>query len=151
MSDQSRTVEQSAILTNRETAVTDEQTANDDRTAGLQQTTTDGNRRRGTALVFAREFYPTARFRIVGTLSASITVAMLTEPTGRPVSVISQPDDYNGYVVSLNIGTAPVYLFVFTRRFLRSSGRYAFGTETTYFSSALNLLEVPIRRIDEQQ
>ena len=118
------------------------------RPAAQDQTTSgDDGAEFDTALVFAREFYPSARFTVVGRLPATITVSMLTGAAGEPVPVLSQPDDYEGYVISLEIGTGAIYSFLFTERYLPQAGRYAFGVDVTYFSTLLNLVEVPLRRV----
>ncbi|WP_266079132.1 hypothetical protein [Haladaptatus caseinilyticus] len=97
----------------------------------------------GTALLFARDYYPNVPFRILGSLPAMITVKILDEPPDG-VQVISQPDDYNGFVISYGFHETPVYTFIFTRRFLLTGGRFRLGGDPTYFSTNLNLLEVSL-------
>ncbi|WP_435155750.1 hypothetical protein [Haladaptatus sp. DFWS20] len=97
----------------------------------------------GTALLFARDYYPNVPFRVLGSLPATITVAILDEPPDG-VQVISQPDDYNGFVISYGFHETPIYTFLFTRRFLPTGGRFRLGSDPTYFSTNLNLLEVSL-------
>lgn len=113
------------------------------------QPTTDGEQF-GNVLVFARDFHPNTRFRIVGRLAAGITVEMLRGPAGQSVPVLTQPDDFDGYVISSTVGTSAFYSFLFAEQFLLSEARYSFGSEATYFSSVLNLLEVPIHRVGDE-
>lgn len=100
----------------------------------------------GTALLFARDYYPNVPFRVLGSLSATITVAILDEPPDG-VQVISQPDDYNGFVISYSFRETPVYTFLFTGQFLPTGGRFRLGGNPTYFSTNLNLLEVSLVRL----
>ncbi|MGA9399913.1 hypothetical protein [Haladaptatus sp.] len=95
----------------------------------------------GDVLVFTRDFFPNVPFRIVAQLPALITVTILDEPPDG-VQVISQPDEYNGYVITYDFHRTPIFVFLFSRRYLPTSDRYRFGDDATYFSSNLDLLEV---------
>ncbi|GAA0223865.1 hypothetical protein ACFFQF_09200 [Haladaptatus pallidirubidus] len=97
----------------------------------------------GTALLFTRDYHPHVPFRVLGNLPATITVAILDEPPDG-VQVLSQPDDYNGYVITYEIYGTPIYTFLFTRQFLPTGDRLRLGEDATYFSTNLNLLEVSI-------
>jgi hypothetical protein len=97
----------------------------------------------GTVLVFTRDFYPNVPFRIVSQLPAPITVSILDEPPN-DVQVISQPDEYNGYVVTYEFYETPIFVFLFSRQFLPSGTRFRFGDDATYFSANLDLLEVSV-------
>ncbi len=100
----------------------------------------------GTALLFSRDYYPNVSFRVLASLPATITVTILDEPPDG-VQVISQPDDYNGFVISYRFHETPIYTFLFTRRFLPTGGRFRLGGNPTYFSTNLNLLEVSLVRL----
>ncbi|SIR53498.1 hypothetical protein SAMN05421858_2692 [Haladaptatus litoreus] len=100
----------------------------------------------GIALLFARDYYPNVPFRIVANLPATITVAILDEPPD-DIQVISQPDDYNGYVISYSFRETPIYTFLFTRRFFPTGSRFRLGDDPTYFSTNLNLLAVSLVRL----
>ena len=100
----------------------------------------------GTGLLFARDFFPNVPFRVLGGLPATITVAILDEPPDG-VQVISQPDDYNGFVISYEFSETPLFTLLFTPRFLPTGSRFRLGGDPTYFSANLNLLEVSLVRI----
>lgn len=95
----------------------------------------------GSVLVFTRDFYPNVPFRIVSQLPAFITVSILDQPPDG-VQVISQPDDYNGYVARYDFHETPIFVFLFSRRYFSAGSRHRFGDDATYFSSNLDLLEV---------
>ncbi|MCO8242693.1 MULTISPECIES: hypothetical protein [unclassified Haladaptatus] len=97
----------------------------------------------GDVLVFTRDFFPNVPFRIVAQLPAIITVTILDEPPDG-TQVISQPDEYNGYVITYDFHRTPIFVFLFSRRYLPTSDRYRFGDDATYFSSNLDLLEVSV-------
>ncbi|ODR82692.1 hypothetical protein BG842_18780 [Haladaptatus sp. W1] len=100
----------------------------------------------GSVLVFTRDFYPNVPFRIVSQLPAFITVSILDEPPD-DVQVISQPDEYNGYVITYEFYETPVFVFLFSRRYLPTGGRFRFADDATYFSANLDLLEVSVTRV----
>lgn len=95
-----------------------------------------------TALVFADDYYPRVPFRITGRLPTAITVDILDGPGNRGVPVISQPDEYDGYVI--RYGFAGGYTFLFARRYIPSGRRFVLGYESTYFSGVLNMIEAPL-------
>ncbi|WP_231185912.1 hypothetical protein [Haladaptatus sp. DYF46] len=99
----------------------------------------------GTVLVFTRDFYPNVPFRIVSQLPASITVTILDEPPD-DVQVISQPDEYNGYVITYEVYGTPIFVFLFSRRYLPVGTRFRFSDDATYFSANLDLIEVSVAR-----
>lgn len=99
------------------------------------------------ALVFSYEFFPGAPFRVDAQLQASTTIDLLSGPRDQGVPEISQPDEYNGYVVGYQIGNSVIYTFAFVRgETLQQDARYRFDDNSQVFSSQLNLLQVPIRR-----
>jgi hypothetical protein len=99
----------------------------------------------GTVLVFTRDFYPNVPFRIVSQLPASITVTILDEPPD-DVQVISQPDEYNGYVITYEFYETPIFVFLFSKQYLPTGTRFRFSDDAMYFSANLDLLEVSIVR-----
>ncbi len=101
----------------------------------------------GDVLVFTRDFYPNVPFRIVAQLPALITVTILDEPPDE-VQVISQPDEYNGYVITYDFYRTPIFVFLFSKRYLPTKSRYRFGDDATYFSGNLDLLEVSVVQMD---
>ena len=99
------------------------------------------------ALVFSYEFFPGAQFRVTAPLQTSTTIDILDGPNDQGVTEISQPDEYNGYVVSYQIGGSSLYTYVFTREAtLQQDSLYRFGDNSQVFSSDLNLLQVPVTR-----
>lgn len=95
-----------------------------------------------TALVFADDYHPGVPFRITGRLPASITVDILNGPNDRGVPVISQPDEYDGYVITYTFVGG--YTFLFLRGYVPSGRTFRLGTDASYFSGALNLIEAPL-------
>lgn len=108
------------------------------------------SRRVGTGLIFAREYYPRRPFRILGRLPATLTVKILDGPPGRTIPVLTQPDEYNGYVIQYASEYASTYTFLFSQHLLESAAEYRLTLAATYFSSLLNLLEVPLVRIGDR-
>ncbi|WP_227375210.1 hypothetical protein [Haladaptatus halobius] len=100
----------------------------------------------GTALVFARDYYPGVSFRVAANLPILVTVTILNQPPD-DVQLISQPDDYNGYVINYAYRGTPIFAFLFTRRYLPTGSRYRLGQNATYFSSNLNLIEAPLTEL----
>ncbi|WP_227352899.1 hypothetical protein [Haladaptatus salinisoli] len=99
-----------------------------------------------TALVFARDYYPGVSFRIAANLPIFVTVTILDQPPDE-IQVISQPDDYNGYVINYAYRGTPIFAFLFSRRYLPTGSRYRLEKDATYFSSNLNLIEAPLTRL----
>ncbi len=99
------------------------------------------------ALVFSYEYFPGAQFRVDAPLETSTTIDILNGPGDQGVPEISQPDEYNGYVISYRLGQSSVYTYVFTRdRTLQQDRTYTFGRGSQVFSSELNLLQAQARR-----
>lgn len=100
---------------------------------------------RAVALVFAYDYYPGASLTVVAPLQPDTTIDLLTGEDGEELPVLSQPDDYNGYVVYHRLGNRPVYKYLFTRRNLRRGQQYRVSNEAQVFSNELNLLETRLR------
>lgn len=96
-------------------------------------------------LIFAYDYYPGASFRAVAPLQTSTTVEILDGPNDQGVPEISQPDEYNGYVINFTLGNRPVHSYVFTRRNLQTDSRYHLSTDAQVFSTQLNLLETGVQ------
>jgi hypothetical protein len=108
----------------------------------------DGRRQ---VLVYTYNYYPNVSFHVVEQLQASTTVNVLRRPRGGTVPEISQPDDYNGYVISYQIGgdgdeRAGITTLLFTRGTLQIDTRYRLSGDAQIFSSDLNLLSSTARR-----
>lgn len=104
----------------------------------------------GNALVFSYEFFPGATFRVTAPLQQSTTIEILNGPDDQGVSEISQPDEYNGYVIGYQLGDSVIYTFAFVRgRTLQRDSRHQFGDDSQVFSSQLNLLSVPVQRANQ--
>ena len=100
------------------------------------------------ALIYTDDYQPNGRFRVVGLLPADITVRLLRRPNGNTIPEISQPDDYNGYVVRARLGgnRAGDSTFLFTRRALQQGRGYRLSADPQVFSSELSLLSARISR-----
>jgi hypothetical protein len=102
-------------------------------------------------LVFTYQYYPNVSFRITQQLQASTTVNVLRRPGGGTVPEISQPDDYNGYVINYRLGaqgqqSAGITTLLFTRGSLNTNQRYRLAGDAQVFSADLNLLSTQARR-----
>ncbi|WP_433628994.1 twin-arginine translocation signal domain-containing protein [Halomicrococcus sp. NG-SE-24] len=107
---------------------------------------------RTQVLVFTYDYYPNVTFRVTQGLQASTTVNVLRRPGGGTVPEISQPDDYNGYVINYRLGaqgqqSAGITTLLFTRETLQTDARYRLAGDAQVFSSDLNLLSTNARRI----
>jgi len=104
----------------------------------------------GQALVYTYDYHPGTRFRVVNQLEQTTTVRLLRRPGGGTVPEISQPDDYNGYVVRYLIGgdgdQGQITTFVFGQNLNLSQGdtrRFTGGASV--FSSDLNLISTNVQ------
>lgn len=98
-------------------------------------------------LVFSYDYYPGVQFRVRAPLQASTTVRILRRQNGQRVPEIDNPSDYNGYVISYNVGNqgqGGIYTFLFTRRNLQNGSTHRLSGQAQVFSSALNLLDTNI-------
>jgi hypothetical protein len=107
---------------------------------------------RTQVLVFTYDYYPNVTFRVTQPLQASTTVNVLRRPGGGTVPEISQPDDYNGYVINYRLGaqgeqSAGITTLLFTRETLQTDSRYRLAGNAQVFSSDLNLLSTTTRRV----
>jgi hypothetical protein len=103
------------------------------------------------ALVFGYDYNPGVPFRIVNLLQQGTVGAIL----GREVNnrtIVSNTDDYNGYVVRYQPDSnASEYAFVFVREdTLTPNQVYRFGTRATFFNSATNLITADISPDDAE-
>ena len=108
---------------------------------GAAQSTTN-------ALVYSYEFHPASTVRIEDRLLARTTVGLLKLPNGRTVPEITQPDDYNGYVVRYLLGNprSSITTFLFSRNDLRVGERYRLSGTAQLFSTELNVVGTTISR-----
>lgn len=98
-------------------------------------------------LVSMADYRPGMSFRIVSRLPAPITVELLRLPDGEFTPVLTQPDQYTGYVVRSTTGERRVDTTtnVFTEESLDPDVSYTFTTETQVFDTGLNLFESLVR------
>ncbi len=98
------------------------------------------------ALVFAYDYIPDEDFDVLASLDQGTTVSAL-EVDGEMVDEISQPDDYNGYVIRYDTGndSAGITTFLFLRdQTLDTDDSEGFESDATMFSPDLNLLSVSL-------
>jgi len=107
----------------------------------------DGDDFRAEGLVFTYDFRPGVPFRVLDRIQVSTTVEILSGPSGEGVPVISQPDDYEGYVVNyrMNEDGPGEFTLVFTEEMLERGERYQFGMESQVFSNDINLISAMLR------
>ena len=114
---------------------------------GAAGTGSAATQQQGNALVFSYEFFPGATFRVTAPLQASTTIDILNGPNDQGVPEISQPDEYNGYVISYQLGGSTIYTFAFTRgQTLQPDSTYQFSQSAQVFSTQLNLLQVAVQQ-----
>lgn len=103
-----------------------------------------------SVLVSIDEYRPGMTVRVVDRLPAPIVVDLLRLPNGETVPVLTQPDEYTGYVVRSEFGRSRVRstTIVFTRESLESGARYAFEADGQVYSTRLYLLQATVRRVD---
>jgi len=94
-------------------------------------------------LVFAYDYWPLTPFVVINQLQTSTTVDILNGIDDEGIPEISQPDDFNGYVVNYRMTEdgPGMYTLVFTEGTLQSDGQYQFEEDASMFSTDLNLLE----------
>ncbi|MFC4249608.1 calcium-binding protein [Natribaculum luteum] len=100
----------------------------------------------GEALVFPHHYIPEQDLDVLSQFEQGNTVNVL-ELDGETVPEISQPDEYNGYVVRYDIGeeTAGATGFLFLRNESLDDGdTVTLSADATMFSSELNILSVSI-------
>jgi hypothetical protein len=103
-------------------------------------------------LVYTYDYHPDVQFRVVNTLEAATTVRLLERPGGGNVPEISQPDDYNGYIIRYLLGgggggQGQITTFMFSRggQSLSQGDTRRFSGNASIFSSELNLLSTSLR------
>lgn len=116
---------------------------------GAASTDTAAAQQRRQVLVYSYEYHPGLPFRVIAPLQQSTTVRALRRPNGQTVPEISQPDDYNGYVITYGLGgaqrsTAGITTFLYSRQTLNTGQTYRTGVNATVFSSQLNLLSTDV-------
>ncbi|ODR82947.1 hypothetical protein BG842_15190 [Haladaptatus sp. W1] len=97
-------------------------------------------------LVYTYDYHPNVEFRVENSLEKATTVRLLQRPGGGNVPEISQPDNYNGYIIRYLLGQnggseAQITTFLFGDGLSLSQGdtrRLSGGASV--FSSTLNLL-----------
>ncbi|SEQ34587.1 hypothetical protein [Natrinema salaciae] len=108
-----------------------------------------GDEAERSVLVPMNEYRPGMTVRVVDRIPAPTVVELLVLPNGETVPVLTQPDEYVGYVVRSELGGAQVRstMIVFTRESLESGACYAFEAGARMFSTQLSLLRTTARRI----
>jgi hypothetical protein len=101
-------------------------------------------------LVYTYDYHPNVQFRVVNALEQSTTVRLLQRAGGGDVPEISQPDDYNAYIIRYQLGggggQGQITTFVFGRDLSLSSGdTRRFSGDASVFSSTLNLLSTSLQ------
>ena len=105
----------------------------------------------GQALVYTYDYHPGVQFRVVNQLEQTTTVRLLRRPGGGTVPEISQPDDYNGYVIRYNLGggdggQGQITTMVFGQNLNLSQGdTRRFSGGASIFSNDLNLLSTNVQ------
>ena len=101
-------------------------------------------------LVYTYDYHPNVEFRVTHSLEKATTVRLLERPGGGTVPEISQPDDYNGYIIRYLLGggsgQGQISTFIFLQGGTLSQGStHQFSGDASVFSSELNLLSTSIR------
>ena len=106
-------------------------------------------------LVYTYDYHPNVEFRVTHSLEQSTTVRLLERPGGGTVPEISQPDNYNGYIIRYLLGggfnggrggQGQITTFLFTQgRSLSQGTTHRLSGNASVFSSTLNLLSTTIR------
>lgn len=103
-----------------------------------------------SVLVYSYDYHMNVDFRVSNTLEKSTTVQLLQKPGGGTIPEISQPDDYNGYVIRYlfggSSGQAQMTTFIFGQDLSLSQGdTRQFAGNASLFSNTLNLLSTSIQ------
>jgi len=104
-------------------------------------------------LVYTYDYHPNVQFRVVNSLEAATTVRLLERPGGGNVPEISQPDDYNGYIIRYLLGgdsgggqgSITTFMFKQGGQSLSQGDTRQFSEDGSIFSSELNLLSTNLR------
>lgn len=108
---------------------------------------------RQNVLVYTYDYHSNVQFRVTDSIEQSATVQLLQRPDGTDVPEISQPDEYDGYVIRYLLRgqsrRGNITAFVFGRDLVLSPGdRRRFSGDASVFSNTLNLLSTTIRGRD---
>ncbi|WP_226006336.1 hypothetical protein [Natrinema salinisoli] len=101
----------------------------------------------GTVLVYTYNFEAGESFDVVSELETSTTVRALQTAEEETVSEISQPDEYNGYVIRYQVDDGPQgpTVLMFSRDATFDSGDTGtLGEDAQIFSTELNLIATPL-------
>ena len=103
-------------------------------------------------LVYTYDYHPNVQFRVVNTLEAATTVRLLERPGGGNVPEISQPDNYNGYIIRYLLGgggggqgSITTFMFKQGGQSLSQGDTRSFSENGSIFSSELNLLSTSLQ------
>jgi len=98
------------------------------------------------ALVFSDKYWPQTPFVVINQIQTSTTVDILNGIDDEGIAEISQPDEFNGYVVNYRMTEEGpgMYTTIFTEGSLQRDERYQFSGDAQMFSTELNLLETTI-------
>ncbi|WP_227377423.1 hypothetical protein [Haladaptatus halobius] len=108
---------------------------------------------RQNVLVYTYDYHPNVQFRVTDSIEQSATVQLLQRPGGTDVPEISQPDEYDGYVIRYLLRgrgrRGNITAFVFGRDLVLAPGeRRRFSGDASVFSGTLNLLGTTIHGRD---
>ena len=103
-------------------------------------------------LVYTYDYHPNVEFRVTNSLEKATTVRLLERPGGGTVPEITQPDNYNGYIIRYLLGggggggQGQITTFLFLQGGALSQGStHQLSGDASVFSSELNLLSTTIR------
>lgn len=102
---------------------------------------------RTQVLVYTIGYQRNLPFRVIGPLQTSNTIQLLTPVRGGEAPEVTQPDDYNGYIIGLFGLGVRTPTFIFSRQNLEVGGVYQFDRNFSAFSPALTLLQTTVRQI----
>ncbi|ELZ22578.1 hypothetical protein C477_04249 [Haloterrigena salina JCM 13891] len=107
---------------------------------------------RHLVLVSLDDYRPGLTVRLVDRLPATTVVRLLRTPDGETVPVLTQPDEYAGYVArsTLEGGAVGTTTHLFAREQLETGAEYELVGDAQVFSTRLNLFRVTARRVDEE-
>lgn len=101
----------------------------------------------GQVLLYTYSYEAGESFDVVSQLETQTTVRLLQTTEGETVSEISQPDEYNGYVIRYQVDDGPqaptIFLFVRNQTFSEGDSG-TLGEDASMFSSALNLISTSL-------
>lgn len=103
-------------------------------------------------LVSLDDYRPGLTVRVVDRLPATTVVRLLRPPDGGTVPVLTQPDEYTGYVARSRLegGAVGTATHLFAREPLETGATYELVADAQVFSTRLNLFRVTARRVDEE-